>query len=194
MAKTFKSWDVDQPVRLPPSVQELVPAGHLAHLVRDRVRESLDVSAILKPYTEDRGFPPSDPTMMTALLLYADSQGLYASRRIATACEARVAVMAVTARQQPDFRTIRDFRKRHLPALGGWFTPVLRLCQQAGLVSLGHVALDGTKIRANAAKHTAMSDNRRKTAEPARGRAAGVGDEQAAPLGEDPRRKGRVGG
>ena len=69
MAKTFKSWDVDQVVLLPPSVQELVPAGHLAHFVRDLVRESLDVSAILKPYTEDRGFPPDDPTMMTALLL-----------------------------------------------------------------------------------------------------------------------------
>jgi len=69
MAKTFKSWDVDQPVLLPPSVQELVPAGHLAHFVRDLVRESLDVSAILTPYTEDRGFPPYDPTMMTALLL-----------------------------------------------------------------------------------------------------------------------------
>jgi transposase len=167
MAKTFKSWDVDQPVLLPPSVQELVPAGHLAHFVRDLVRESLDVSAILTPYTEDRGFPPYDPTMMTALLLYAYSQGLYASRRIAKACEERVDFMAVTARQQPDFRTISDFRKRHLPALGGLFTQVLRLCQQAGLVSLGHVALDGTKIRANASKHKAMSYSRMKTAEPA---------------------------
>ena len=167
MAKTFKSWDVDQPVLHPPSVQELVPAGHLAHFVRDLVRESLDVSAILKPYIEDRGFPPYDPTMMTALLLYAYSQGIYASRRIAKACEERVDVMAVTARQQPDFRTISDFRKRHLPALGGLFTQVLRLCQQAGLVSLGHVALDGTKIRSNASKHKAMSYSRMQTAEPA---------------------------
>ena len=167
MAKTFKSWDVDQVVLLPPSVQELVPAGHLAHFVRDLVRESLDVSAILKPYTEDRGFPPYDPTMMTALLLYAYSQGLYASRRIAKACEARVDVMAVTARQQPDFRTISDFRKLHLSALGGLFTQVLQLCQQAGLVRLGHVALDGTKIRANASKHTAMRDSRMQTTEPA---------------------------
>jgi len=71
MAKTFKSWDVDQLVLLPPSVQEWVPVGHRAHFVRDLVRESLDVSAILKPDTEDRGFPPDDPTMMTALLLYA---------------------------------------------------------------------------------------------------------------------------
>ena len=167
MAKTFKSWDVDQVVLLPPSVQELVPAGHLAHFVRDLVRESLDVSAILKPYTEDRGFPPYDPTMMTALLLYAYSQGGYASRRIAKACEERVDVMAVTARQSPDFRTISDFRKRHLPALGGLFTQVLQLCQKAGLVRLGHVALDGTKIRANASKHKAMSYSRMQTAEPA---------------------------
>jgi transposase len=167
MAKTFKSWDVDPWVLLPPSVQELVPAGHLAHFVRDLVRESLNVSAILKPYTEDRGFPPYDPTMMTALRLYAYSQGLYASRRIAKACEERVDFMAVTARQSPDFRTISDFRKRHLSARGGLFTQGLQLCQQAGLVSVGHVALDGTKIRANASKHTAMSYTRRQTAEPA---------------------------
>ena len=167
MAKTFKSWDVDQLVLLPPSVHELVPAGHLAHFVRDMVRDSLDLSAILKTYTEDRGFPPYDPTMMVALLLYAYSQGLYASRRIAKACEERVDFMAVTARQSPDFRTISDFRKRHLPALGGLFTQVLQLCQKAGLVSLGHVALDGTKIRANASKHKAMSYRRMKTAEPA---------------------------
>lgn len=167
MAKTFKSWDVDQLVLLPPSVQELVPASHLAHFVRDLVRESLDLSAILKPYIEDRGFPPYDPTMMTALLLYAYCQGLYASRRIAKACEERVDVMAVTARQCPDFRTISDVRKRHLPALGELFTQVLTLCQKAGLVTLGHVALDGTKIRANASKHKAMSYRRMKTAEPA---------------------------
>ncbi|MBK7417590.1 MAG: IS1182 family transposase [Nitrospira sp.] len=166
MAKTFKSWDIDQLVLLPPSVQELVPAGHLAHFVRDLVRESLDLSAIVKTYTEDRGFPPYDPTMMVALLLYAYSQGLYASRRIAKACEERVDVMAVTARQSPDFRTISDFRKRHLPALGGLFTQVLQLCQKAGLVSLGHVALDGTKIRANASKHKAMSYRRIQKAEP----------------------------
>jgi hypothetical protein len=94
------------------------------------------------------------------------ARGLYASRRIAKACEERVDVMAVTARQQPDFRTISDFRKRHLPALSGLFTQVLQLCQKAGLVTLGHVALDGTKIRASASKHKAMSYGRMKTAEP----------------------------
>lgn len=167
MAQPFKSWDVDQLVLLPPSVHELVPAGHLAHFVRDLVRDALDLSAVLKTYDEDRGFLASDPTLMVALLLYAYSQGLYASRRIAKACEERVDFMAVTARQSPDFRTIRDFRKRHLLALGGLFTQVLQLCQKAGLVSLGHVALDGAKIRANASKHTAMRYSRMKTAEPA---------------------------
>ncbi|HRC45531.1 MAG TPA: IS1182 family transposase [Nitrospira sp.] len=160
MAKTFKSWDVDQLVLLPPSIQELVPTGHLAHFVRDMGRDSLDLSAILKTYTEDRGFPPYDPVMMTALLLYAYCQGLYASRRIAKACEERVDFMAVTARQSPDFRTISDFRKRHLTALGELFTQVLKLCQAAGLVQLGHVALDGTTLKANASKHKAMSYGR----------------------------------
>lgn len=126
MANTFKSWNIDQLVLLPPSVHELVPAGHLAHVVRDRVRDSLDLSAIRKAYPEDRGFPPWDPTMMVALLLYADCQGLDASRRIAQACEERVDFMAVTARQNPDFCTISDFRKRHLSALGELFTQVLQ--------------------------------------------------------------------
>jgi transposase len=160
MAKTFKSWDVDQMVLLPPSVHELVPAGHLAHFVRDLVRDSLDLSAIVETYTEDRGFPPYDPVMMTALLLYAYCQGSYASRRIARACEERVDFMAVTARQTPDFRTVSDFRKRHLTALGELFRQVLKLCQKAGLVTLGHVALDGTKLKANASKHRAMSYSR----------------------------------
>jgi len=110
---------------LPPPVQELAPAGHVAHFVRDLVRDSLDLSAILKTYTEDRGFPPYDRTMMVALLLYAYSQGLYASGRIAKACEERVDVMAMKARQIPDFRTISDFRKRHLPAVSGLGAPIM---------------------------------------------------------------------
>ena len=88
----------------------------------------------LATYAEDHGFLPYDPTLMTALLLYAYSPGLYASRRIAKACQERMNFMAVTARQSPDFRTISDFRKRHLPALGGLFTQVLQLGQQTGLV------------------------------------------------------------
>ncbi len=165
MTKTFRSWDVDQIMLLPPSVQELVPGDHVAHFVRELVRESLDLSAILATYTEERGFPPYDPTMMTALLLYGYTQGVYSSRRLARACEQRVDFMAVTALQKPDFRTISEFRRRHLKALGGLFVQVLQLCREAGLVKLGHVALDGTKIRANASKHKAMSYQRMQKAE-----------------------------
>jgi len=166
MSKTFRSWNPEQSILFPPSVLDLVPPGHLAHFVRDTVAEDLDLSEILGCYTEERGYPPYHPVMMTALLLYAYCQGIYSSRRMARACEERVDFMAVTARQQPDFRTINLFRQRHLPALRGLFVQVLRLCQAAGLVKLGHVALDGTKIRANASKHKAMSYGRMKKAEP----------------------------
>ena len=103
--------------------------------------------------------------MMVALLLYAYSVGIYSSRRIAKACEERVDFMAVTAMRKPDFRTVSDFRKRHLGALSGLFAQVPRLCRRAGLVKLGHVALDGTKIKANASKHKAMSYGRMVKAE-----------------------------
>jgi transposase len=166
MSKTFRSWDVDQGWLLPPSVHEFVPAGHLAHFVRDTVREGLDLSAILESYSEERGYPPYHPGMMVALLLYAYSRGVYSSRRIAQACEERLDFMAVTGLDKPDFRTISEFRRRHLKALGGLFEQVLRLCQAAGLVRLGHVAVDGTKLKANASRHKAMSYRRMKAAEP----------------------------
>ncbi len=167
MSKTFRSWDVDQVWLLPASVHDFVPADHAAHLVRDAVRESLDLSAIFAAYGEERGQPPYHPVMMVALLLYAYSVGVYSSRRIAKACEERVDFMAVTGMQRPDFRTISDFRKRHLAALSGLFAQVLALCRRAGLVKLGHVALDGTKIKANASKHKAMSYARMVEAEAA---------------------------
>ena len=167
MAKTYRPWAVDQVWLLPASIHDFVPPGHPAHFVRDTVREALDLSAIRQPYeAEERGFPPYHPAMMTALLLYAYTQGIYSSRRIAKACEERVDVMAVTGLSRPDFRTISDFRKRHLTALSGLFVQVLRLCREAGLVKLGHVAIDGTKIKANASKHKAMSYGRMKQAEP----------------------------
>jgi len=160
MSTTFLPWNVDQDWLLPPSVRDLVPAGHLAHFVRDLVREELDLSAILGDYRHGAGAPAFHPAMMTALLLYAYTQGIYSSRKIARACEQRVDFMAVTALAQPDFRTIALFRQRHLSALPGLFVQVLRLCQAAGLVKLGHVALDGTKLRANASRHKAMSYER----------------------------------
>ena len=165
MSKTFRAWDVDQVWLLPPSVHDFVPAGHPAHLVRELVRTELDLAAIVADYDEARGQPPYHAAMMVALLLYAYTQGLYASRRIAKACEERLDVMAVTGMQRPDFRTISDFRKRHLEALAGLFVQVLGLCRAAGLVKLGHVALDGTKLAANASKHKAMSYGRMARAE-----------------------------
>lgn len=157
MSKTFRPWDVDQAWLLPPSVHQFVPAGHLAHFVRDTVREALDLSAITGVYKSEQGQPPYHPGMLVALLLYGYSRGIYSSRQLARACEERVDVMAVTGLNKPDFRTISEFRRRHLVALQGLFVQVLRLCQAAGLVKLGHVAVDGTKLRANASKHKAMS-------------------------------------
>lgn len=166
MSKSFRPWDVDQAWLFPPSVRDLVPPDHLAHLIRDTVRDSLDLSEILAAYDEERGYPPYHPAMMTALLLYGYSQGVYSSRRLAKACQERVDFMAVTAMQTPDFRTISDFRKRHHEALANLFGQVLGLCQRAGLVRLGHVALDGTKIKANASRHKAMSYGRMKVEVP----------------------------
>ena len=151
---------------LPASVQELVPEGHPAHLVRELVGESLDLTEVFAAYEEERGSPPFHPVMMVALLLYAYVQGVFSSRKIARACEERVDFMAVTAMQRPDHRTICKFRKRHLTALSRLFVQVLKVCQRMGLVKLGHVALDGTKLKANASKHKAMSYERMKEAEP----------------------------
>jgi transposase len=165
MSKTFRPWDVEQQWLLPPSVHELVPLGHVAHFVRDTVREDLDLGPILSAYEEERGYPPYHPVMMVALLLYAYSRGVYSSRRIAQSCEERVDFMAVTAMNRPDFRTIALFRRRHLKALGDLFVQVLKLCRAAGLVKLGHVSLDGTKVQANASLHKAMSYARMREAE-----------------------------
>src|SRR6202023_2596861 len=160
MSKTFRPWDIDQRWLVPRVVYERVPAGPGAHFVRDTVRENLDLGAILSDYSEERGYPPYHPTMMVALLLYAYSRGVFSSRRIARACEERVDFMAVTAMNQPDFRTIAKFRQRHLKALSDLFVQVLKLCRAAGLAKLGHVALDGTKVQANASVHKAMSYGR----------------------------------
>ena len=160
MSKTFRNWSLDQALLLPPSVHDFVPAGHLARFVVALVTEELDLSAILASYRGERGQPPYHPAMMAALLLYAYAVGLYSSRRIAKACIERVDFMAIVALDAPDFRTISEFRRRHLAALSALFVQVLKLCERAGLVKLGHVALDGTKIKANASKHKAMSYER----------------------------------
>jgi transposase len=160
MSKTFRPWKIDEPLFLPPMVQDFVAEDHLARFVLSLVRDDIDLAAISGSYGSERGQPPFDPVMMTALLLYSYCCGIYASRRIAKACRERVDFMSIVAFDAPDFRTVSEFRKRHLKALGALFTQILHLCETAGLVKLGHVALDGTKIKANASKHKAMSYER----------------------------------
>ena len=136
-----------------------MPEDHLARFVRDVV-DTLDLTAIEATYTEERGYPPYHPRMMVAVLLYAYATGTYSSRKIARRLVEDVAVRFLAAGNQPDFRTLSDFRKRHSAALASLFTQVLRLCRRAGLVKLGQVAIDGTRVKANASKHKAMSYGR----------------------------------
>lgn len=145
---------------LPPSLLDWVPEGHLSHFIVDMV-EQLDLTAIYTSYGGDgRGQPPYDPEMMVCLLFYAYCSGVASSRQIEKKTYEDVAFRMIAANRHPDHDSICEFRKRHLKALAALFVQVLRLCQAAGLVKLGHVALDGTKVRANASKHKAMSYGR----------------------------------
>ena len=165
MSKEFRAWKIDEVQLLPASVQDYVPKDHLSRLIVALVRESLDLSALIGSYRSWLGQPPFDPRLMTALLLHGYASGIYSSRRIARATAERADFMMIVAGDRPDFRTISEFRRRHLSALAALFVQVLKLAGQAGLVKLGHVALDGTKIKANASKHKAMSYDRMKKRE-----------------------------
>lgn len=156
MAKTFRAYDPEQLLMLPPSVREWLPADHEVHFVSEVV-ESLNLSTLYGSYDEERGYPPYHPLLMTKLLVYGYVRGVHSSRQLARGCLERVDFRVLTAGQQPDFRTIATFRSRHLLALADLFEQVVRLCSEAGLVKLAHVAVDGTKVRANASKHKAMS-------------------------------------
>jgi transposase len=160
MSKHYRPWKIDEAQLLPASVQDYVPQKHLSRFIVALVRESLDLTEIEDSYNSRLGQPPFHPALMTALLLHGYASGLYSSRRIAKACTERADFMMIVAGDPPDFRTVSEFRKRHLPALKRLFVQVLKLCAAAGLVKLGHVALDGTKIKANASKHKAMSYER----------------------------------
>jgi transposase len=163
MSKTYRPYEPDQILLLPPSVKDWLPTGHLAHFISELVEESLDLKAITKVYErEERGYPPYHPVMMTKVLLYAYCMGLPSSRKIGKCLMEDVGFRMLAANNTPNFRTIADFRKEHLAALDGLFLQVLKLCQKAGMVKLGHVALDGTKMKANASKHKAMSYDRMK--------------------------------
>jgi transposase len=160
-SKTFRPWNPEQTLLLPPSPVEWLPESHLVFFLLDLASE-LDLSAIVAVYEsrDPRGVKAYDPRMMVVLLLYAYCVGMPSSRRIERACWEDAAFRVLTGNQQPDHSRISDFRLVHLDALAGLFVQVLRLCQKAGLVSLGTVALDGTKVKANASKHKAMSHER----------------------------------
>ena len=160
MGKPYKSYVPEQELLLPPSLRDWLPDDHLAFFVSDLV-DALDLSAITVVYeTDDRGQPPYHPAMMTKLLVYGYCTGVFSSRRIARRLIEDVAFRVLAAGNAPDFRTIADFRKIHLAALEALFTQVLRLAREAGALQVGRVAIDGSKVKANASKHKAMSYDR----------------------------------
>ena len=132
MSKHFRPWNIDQTLLLPPNVRDFVPKDHVSRFIVGLVRESLDLKAIMCSYVSGLGQPPFDPRMMVSLLLHGYASGLYSSRRIARACCERNDFVMIVALDPPDFRTISDFRKRHLKALGELFLQVLKLCETAG--------------------------------------------------------------
>ena len=165
MSKTYLPYDPDQQLLLPAALQEWLPDDHLAYFISDVV-DQLDLSSITARYEgERRGGPPYHPRMMVKVLLYGYCIGVASSRRIAQRLHEDIAFRVLAANNTPDFRTISDFRKDHLAALSGLFLQVLAFCQRSGLVKLGHVALDGAKVRANASRHKAMSYRRMKEKE-----------------------------
>ena len=159
--KTFRSYDPDQVLLMAPVLGDWIPEGDLAHFVSDLVESgTLDLSAIYASYEGERGFPPYDPRLMVKLLIYGYANGVMSSRKLERATYRDVAVRMLCADQHPDYRSIARFRARHLEALGELFVQALRLCKRASLIGLGTLALDGTKLRANASRHKAMSYER----------------------------------
>ena len=160
MAKTYKTYLPEQDLLLPPSLRQWLPENHLAYCVSDVV-DQLDLSAIESVYEEeDRGQPPYHPRMMVKILVYSYCVGVFSSRRMEKRLVEDVAFRVLAAGNEPDFRTLADFRKNHLKALEELFQQVLRLALEVGALKLGRVALDGSKVKANASKHKAMSYGR----------------------------------
>ncbi len=157
--RPYQSYAPDQALLLPISLAEAVSERDPVHAVR-RVVAQLNLDAMHAAYRVERGRPPFHPQAMVGLLLYGACRGIYASRRLQAACGQDVAFMYLMGGARPDFRTISTFRKRFQAELTALFDQVLELCREAGLVRLGHVSLDGTKVRANASKHKAMSYGR----------------------------------
>ena len=158
--KAFRPYDPEQVLLMAPVLREWVPEGDLAHFVSDLVETALDLGPIYAAYEEERGYPPYDPRLMLKLLVYGYANGVVSSRKLEAASYRDVAVRMLCADQHPDYRSIARFRARHLEALAELFVQALRLCRQARLVGLGTLAVDGTKLRANASRHKAMSYER----------------------------------
>src|SRR5215210_400089 len=165
MGKSYRPYYPDEELLLPPSLRDWLPEDHLAYFVSDVV-DNLDLSAMDAVYgPEKRGQPPYDPLMMTKVLVYGYCIGVFSSRRIERRLVEDIAFRVLAADNHPNFRTISDFRKIHLETLAGLFEQVLRIALEAGAMKVGRVALDGTKIKANASKHKAMSYDRMKEKE-----------------------------
>src|SRR6202049_1743568 len=160
MGKSYRPYLPEQDFLLPPSVREWLPEQHLVYFVSD-VIDNLNLSALDAGYgDEQRGPPPYDPRMMTKVLVYGYCVGVFSSRRIERRLAEDVGFRVLAAGNTPNFRTIADFRKLHLATLAGLFEEVLQIALEAGALKLGRVALDGTKVQANASKHKAMSYGR----------------------------------
>ncbi len=159
-SKVFRRYDPTQSFLLPPSLDDWLPQDHTARFISEVVDELLDLSVVYDSYVEASGAPPYDPTMMLKLLFYAYSIGVTSSREMERRCHLDVAFRWLSGNSAPDYRSISRFRRRHLEALDDLFTQMLVLCSEAGLVKLGRVALDGTKLRASASRHKAMSYDR----------------------------------
>src|SRR3954447_9653732 len=165
MKKTYREWSPDQPSLLPPSPRDWLPEDDLVYFLLDTVA-TIDLTPISAHYERElRGQPPFHPRMMVALLLYCYATGTRSSRKIMRRCRVDVACRVIVGEDTPDFRTISDFRKIHLARLEVLFVEVLKLCALAGLARVGTIALDGTKVKANASRHKAMSYDRMKAEE-----------------------------
>ena len=160
MAKVYRPYFPEQDFLLPPSLREWLPEGYLAYFVSDLI-DQLDLSQIERHYErEERGYPPYHPYMMTKVLVYGYCVGVFSSRRLEKRLSEDIAFRVLAAGNEPDFRTISEFRRIHLKALEGLFVQLLQLALNLGRMKLGRVAIDGTKIKANANKHKAMSYER----------------------------------
>jgi transposase len=160
MPKGYRTYLPEQDLLLPPSLREWLPENHLAYFVSDVV-DQLDLSAIYGVYEkENRGQPPYDPRLMTKLLVYGYCTGVFSSRRIQKRLQEDIPFKVLAAGNEPDFRTISDFRKIHIETLQNLFEQVLAMALECGAIKLGRVSLDGTKLKANASKHKAMSYGR----------------------------------